>query len=112
MTVTLTDRLTELSGTVRDNRSEPVKDYVLVIFPEDSKLWGSQSRYVRTARPNQDGVYNVKGLPPARYLAVAVPALENGTQNDPALLEQLKPRAKPFSLAEAQTVTLDLPFQP
>ena len=112
MTITLTDRLTELSGTVRDARSQTVKDYVLVVFPEDTKLWGSQSRFVRTARPNQDGLYNVKGLPPARYLAVAVESLENGTQNDPAVLEQLKPRARGFTLAEAQTLTLDLSLQP
>jgi protocatechuate 3,4-dioxygenase beta subunit len=112
LTVTLTDRLTDLSGTVRDNREQPVKDYVLVVFPEDSKLWGGQSRFVRTARPNQDGVYDIKGLPPARYLAAAVDSLENGTQNDPAVLEQLRARGKGFTLAEGQTLALDLSFQP
>jgi hypothetical protein len=112
MTVTLTDRLTDLSGTVRDGRGQPIKDYVLVVFPEDPKMWGGQSRFVRTTRPNQDGAYDIKGLPPARYLAVAVESLENGTQYDPAVLEQLKPRGKGFTLADAQTLTLDLSFQP
>lgn len=112
MVITLTNRLTEVSGTVHDSRGQPVKDYVLVVFPEDSRLWGGQSRFVRTARPNQDGVYDIKGLPPARYLAVAVESLENGTQNDPAVLEPLKPRAKAFTLTEAQTLTVDLSFQP
>jgi protocatechuate 3,4-dioxygenase beta subunit len=108
LTVTLTDKLTDLSGTVLDNRRQAVKDYVLVIFPDDNKLGGGQSRYVRTARPNQDGNFSVKGLPPAHYLAVAVQSLETGTQNDPAVLEQLRPRAKSFALTEGQTLTLSL----
>ena len=112
ITVTLTDRLTTLSGTVRDARSEVVKDYVLVVFAQDPKLWGGQSRFVRTARPNQDGLFSLKGLPPGQYYAAAVESLESGTQNDPAVLERLKARAKVFSLNEAQSLTLDLSFQP
>jgi hypothetical protein len=106
--VTLTDKLTDLSGAVLDSRSQPVKDYILVIFPDDAKLWGGQSRYVRTARPNQDGKFSIKGLPPEQYLAVAVESLETGTQNDPAVLEQLRPRAKAFKLTEGQTLALSL----
>jgi hypothetical protein len=106
--ITLTDRLTDLSGTVQDARGQAVKDYVLVIFPEDNTLWGGQSRYVRTARPNQDGNFNIKGLPPARYLAAAIESLETGSQNNPAVLEQLRPRARSFALTEGQTFSLTL----
>ena len=112
ITVTLTDRLTDLSGSVHDSRSEVVKDYVLVVFAQDPKLWGGQSRFVRTARPNQDGVFSLKGLPPGLYYGVALESLETGTQNDPAVLERLKARGKGFTLTEAQTLTLDLSFQP
>lgn len=108
LTITLTDRLTDLSGSVRDGRGQPVKDYVLVIFPDEPKLWSGQSRYIRTTRPNQEGNFSLKGLPPAHYLAVAVESLETGTQNDPAILEQLRPRAKSFTLADGQSLTLNL----
>jgi protocatechuate 3,4-dioxygenase beta subunit len=106
--VTLTDRLTDITGTVRDARGQPVLDYVLVAFPEDTKLWGPQSRFVQTTRPNQNGTFSIKGLPPGRYLAAAVGALENGLQNDPAVLEQLRPRARSFSLVEGQTIDLNV----
>ncbi len=108
LVVTLTDRLSEITGNVRDGRGQPILDYVLVAFPEDTKLWGAQSRYVQTTRPNQNGTFSVKGLPPGRYLAAVVPALENGMQNDPAVLEQLRPRAHSFSLADGQTLNLNL----
>jgi hypothetical protein len=106
--ITLTDRLTEFTGNVRDARGQPVADYVLVVFPEDAKLWGAQSRFVQTSRPNQNGTFNIKGLPPGRYLSAVVPALENGSQNDPAVLEQLRPRARGFSLTEGQMLNLNL----
>jgi hypothetical protein len=47
MIVTLTDRVTEISGAVNDSRGLPATDYVLVVFSEDARRWGSQSRYVR-----------------------------------------------------------------
>lgn len=106
--VTLTDRLTELTGAVRDGRGQPLADYVLVVFSEDTKLWGAQSRHVQTTRPNQNGTFSIKGLPPGRYLAAVIPSLENGSQNDPAVLEQLRPRARVFSLADGQMLNLNL----
>jgi hypothetical protein len=108
LVITLTDRLSEITGNVRDGRGQPIADYVLVAFPEDPKLWGAQSRYVQTTRPNQNATFSIKGLPAGRYLAAVVPALENGMQNDPAVLEQLRPRARRFSLAEGQTLNLNL----
>jgi len=104
----LTDRLSEITGSVRDARGQAVMDYVLVVFSEDTKHWGAQSRHVQTTRPNQNGTFSIKGLPPGRYLAAVVPSLENGLQNDPAVLEQLKPRARVFSLADGQTLNLNL----
>jgi hypothetical protein len=106
--ITLTDRLSEITGSVRDARGQQLADYVIVAFSEDSKLWGAQSRFVQTTRPNQNGTFSLKGLPPGRYLAAVVPSLENGLQNDPAVLEQLRPRAQNFSLTESQTLNLNL----
>jgi hypothetical protein len=108
LVITLTDRLTELTGSVRDARGQPVADYVLVAFPEDQKLWVPQSRFVQTTRPNQNGTFSIKGLPAGRYLAAVVPSLENGLQNDPALLQQLRTQAQSFSLAEGQLLNLNL----
>ena len=112
LVVTLTDRITEISGAVSDSRGQPAADYVLIVFPEDAKLWGAQSRHVATARPNQNGTFSIKGLPPARYLAAVVPSLENGMQNDTTLLQQLRARADSFTLAEGQTLSLNMDMPP
>jgi protocatechuate 3,4-dioxygenase beta subunit len=106
--ITLTDRVSEVSGLVLDARGQIASDYVLVVFPEDAKLWGAQSRHVQTTRPNQNGVFSIKGLPPGRYLAAAVPSLENGLQNDRGVLERLRSGAEGFSLAEGGSANLNL----
>jgi hypothetical protein len=105
--IVLTDRLTDLSGTVKDSRSQPLRDYVVVTFPDDSAQW-DRSRFIRTGRPDQDGTFEIKGLPPGRYLAVALESLEQGAENDPDLLEQVRQSAKGFSLTDGQTLSIDL----
>jgi hypothetical protein len=93
---------------VRSPGGQPASDYVLLVFPEDQALWGAQSRHVAVARPNQNGTFSIKGLPPARYLAIVLPSLENGTQQDAALLSQLRSRAQNVTLADGQTLNLNL----
>jgi hypothetical protein len=112
MLITLTDRLSEVTGSVRDGRGQAVADYVLVAFADDSKLWGAQSLFVQATRPNQNGTFSIKGLPAGRYLAAVLPALENGRHSDPAVLEQLRSTARSFALAEGQTLNLTLAMAP
>lgn len=106
--IVLTNRLTSVAGEVTGERDAPVQDYVVLVFSDDSSQWGFQSRFIRTARANQDGRFEIKGLPPGRYLGVALDSLEQGAEGDPDLLEQLRQGATRFSLRDGQPVTLDL----
>jgi hypothetical protein len=86
-----------------------VKDYTLVIFAEDSQKWTVPgTRWVTGTRPDQDGRFRVRNMPPGSYYAIAVDYLPRGEWNDPDVLERLKPKAQRFSLGEGETKTLDL----
>jgi hypothetical protein len=65
-------------------------------------------RYTRVVRPDQQGRFETRGLPPGDYLAAAVGSLEVGAHWDPAFRKQVEPAAKRFRLAEAQSATIDL----
>lgn len=106
--VVLSATSSSVSGGVTDDSGRPLADYAVVIFAEDREQWGFQSRHIRLARPDQQGAYQVKDLPPARYLAVAVEAVENGEESDPALLERLRPLATAFTLGEGEQRSLNL----
>jgi hypothetical protein len=61
---------------------------------------------MRSARPDQSGRYQLRGLPPGAYLAVALDYIEEGTWNDAAYLESIRHRAERFALEEAAARTL------
>jgi carboxypeptidase family protein len=99
--VVMSDRPASVVGTVL-SRGEPV-DHAVIVFPDDTTKWTFPSRYVRTTRADGDGRFRVVDLPPGeRYLAAAVPYLEDGEQEDTEFLEKLRSRASSFSLTEGE----------
>jgi hypothetical protein len=106
--VVLTNRISEVSGTVKAN-GQPVTAASVVLFPEDAAQWVFPSRRVRMVRVDQSGVFRARSLPPGeRYLAVAVDYLEQGEFQDPAFLERMRGRATAFSLGDGDNKNLDL----
>jgi Carboxypeptidase regulatory-like domain len=110
--ITLTDRQTSLSGIVKNAQGDATKDFVVAIFPAEPKIGAAATRFTRTIRPDQEGRYQLRGLPPGDYVAAAVESLEQGGEWDPAFQQQMKPRAKTFRLNEGQVLTLDLQLVP
>ncbi|MGH9219548.1 MAG: carboxypeptidase-like regulatory domain-containing protein, partial [Vicinamibacterales bacterium] len=104
-----TQKSTSLSGLVTDDRNRPIVDVTVVIFSLNSERWGMQSRYFRAVRPDTNGRYNARNLPPSdEYGIIAVRNLEPGQSSDPEFLTRARDDAKPFSLTEGETKTVDI----
>jgi hypothetical protein len=107
--ILVTDRVSEVNGKVTTDRGEPTRDYTVVIFPEDSAKWGFPSRYIRSGRADQDGMFKIRALPPdEQYLAVAVDYIEEGEGGDPDFLQQMRDRATRLSIGDGEIKALDL----
>ena len=106
--ILLTRRATTLRGTVQDDRGEPVGDYSIVAFSSDRNKWGYLTRFVRSARPDQDGRFTMRALPPDDYLVVAVEYLESGQEFDPEQLRAWEASAARVSLGEGGTQSVSL----
>ena len=106
--IVVTDTFTTISGTAVNAQRSPVKDYVVVIFPDRLKEGAVPMRFIRSVRPDQEGRYQVRGLPAGEYLAVAVPTLEAGDEWDPAFRKRVEPLGKRFRLSDGQTTNLEL----
>jgi len=106
--VVLSSAVTTLSGAVQDSHAKPVTDYVVVAFAQDSSKWGYLTRFVRTARPNQEGRFSLTGLPPDDYYVVALDYVETGEEYDPEQLEKWKSLATRVTLADAESKPLAL----
>lgn len=107
--VVMTKRIASLSGAVTDSRGNPVLDASVVVFPANDKLWTYQSRFIRAARPDQDGRYRIASLPgPEQYLVVAIQGLEDGQAGDPDFLASVRDAATKFELGEGETKAVDV----
>jgi hypothetical protein len=110
--VVLTQQATELRGHIVDSQGRPASSYVVVVFPEDRRLWMPQSRGIFAAHPDQTGVYTVRGLPDGQYLVAALDFLPPGDERDPKTLERLRARGTAIALQAGEPVTLDLELGP
>jgi hypothetical protein len=106
--VVLTNRVQEVSGQVTDSRMQVVTDVTVMIFAQDKDHWDTASRYQAFARPDQNGRYAVRTLPPGDYYAIALQQIEQSRRGDPAYYEQFVSDAVRFTLTEAETRALDL----
>jgi hypothetical protein len=112
LVITMTDKLTDISGVVTDARGKPLTDYVVLIQPAEQMEPTAMARWVRIARPSNDGRFQIRGARPGRYIAAAVEALEQGRQFAPEFQQRLRQGAKEFSVREGETVTVELRLMP
>jgi hypothetical protein len=94
--VVFTDRVSELIGSVRDDRARPMVAASVIVFSTDRARWYPRSRYVQRDRTEADGSFSIAGLPSGTYYAVPVrdvPADGDDAWQEPAFLESLIPTA-------------------
>jgi hypothetical protein len=106
--IELTQQRTTVSGSVSDDRGGVALDAAVIVFADDPGKWGPHSRFIESARPDQQGRFKIQGLPPGRYVAIAVGYLQPGEERDPDLLEAWRKGATPFTLSEGETHAVDL----
>jgi hypothetical protein len=100
-----TDRLSEINGTVKDNRGVPFTEYTVLAFPDDPSLWRPQARQIMTARPDQNGRFQIRGLPPGEYLLTTIDPAEPGEWFEAEFLEQHRSGAARVSVGEGDVKT-------
>jgi Carboxypeptidase regulatory-like domain len=111
ITLTFTDRPTELSGTLQTPVGTPTADCFIIVFASDKSFWTPSTRRNAMARPTSAGRYVIRNLPPGEYFVAAVTDVEQGDWFDIAFLERLVPAATRITLSEAEKRQLDLRIQ-
>src|SRR6185436_10719551 len=87
--ITLTDRVSELSGTVTDAAGKPGFGSTVIAVSTDRRHWVTGSRRVATSGLTADGRYTFRGLPPGEYRVAAVVDFDSGSQFDVNVLQQI-----------------------
>ena len=106
--IILSNRVTTVAGQVVDDKGVPVADGLVLVFASQAEKWFENSRYVRATRPDEQGGYEIKGLPPGEYLAVAVDYVQEGMWNDPDFLESMRKSAQRLALSDGESRSISL----
>jgi hypothetical protein len=105
----VTTKTQTVTGAVSGSKGDAVKEYTVVVFPEDQQKWSyADNRWISSARADQQGQFKISDLPAGSYLAIAVEYVPQGEWRDPAWLERAAKNATKFTLDEGATRTLAL----
>jgi hypothetical protein len=111
LVVTFTDRLSKVSGMVKDGRGAASPSAAVLVFPVDRERWTGYGRSPRTlasAPASEDGSYTFRHLPPGEYYAIAVGDDYAVDWQDPRTLETLAIQATRLTVTAGVPQTLDL----
>jgi carboxypeptidase family protein len=107
--IEMTARTTTLTGTVNDDKGQPLKDYTVVVFATDQQKWTlPNSRWTASARPDQEGHFRVSNLPAGSYYAIAVEYVAAGDWDDPDWLQRAGQKATSFTLSDGASKSIEL----
>jgi hypothetical protein len=107
VTVTFTDAVNEINGTITTGQGTPITEYTVLAFSTDSTFWRPLSRHIATARPDQTGRFTIRGLPAGGYYLAAVDPAQQGEWYAPSYLEEHRFGAAQVTLNEGETKTQD-----
>jgi hypothetical protein len=108
VTLTLSDKRTQVSGTVRSTAGQPASDCYVVAFSTDRDNWRIGSRRNMTARPATDGSYEFADLPPGEYFVGVLTDLDPVGWQMPESLEPLSQESVRVRVTEGAKVVQDL----
>jgi hypothetical protein len=108
LVLTLTDRHSELSGSLATPEGHPATDYFVVVLPTDRAMWLADARRIKSTRLATDGQYSFADLPAGSYILAAVDDLETTDLADASFLEAVAKTGVPVTIADGEKTKQDL----
>jgi len=108
VTLTLTDKHSELSGTLQTEAGAPAPDGSVVVFPVNRTLWREGSRRMQSSRPASDGRFSFADLPAGEYFVAALADIDGTEWQRPELLEGLAALGLKLVVRDGEKTTQDL----
>ncbi len=105
--VVLTNRITQVLGSVSDLKGLAPSDVAVLAFATDPAQWYAGTRFRKRISPSSDGRFSIDGLPPGDYFVVAAePPRDPGEWLNPETLEKLSRGATRVHLGDGRRVSV------
>ncbi|HEY7292777.1 MAG TPA: carboxypeptidase-like regulatory domain-containing protein [Vicinamibacterales bacterium] len=109
--VEMTNRVSEVTGSVTDADGKPVRECYVIAFAQDSVHWTVQTRHLAVVRPAADDLFHLRLLP-GDYYVVAFADVETNAWTDPDFLALAKDVATKVSVADSQKQIVNVTLSP
>ena len=106
--VTLSDKRTEIAGTLQSASGQPAADYYVVAFSADRANWRHGSRRSVSARPATNGRFVIADLPAGEYYLAALTDLDPLEWQTAEFLEQVAGAGVKVPIGEGEKKVQDL----
>jgi hypothetical protein len=107
--IVLTDRVSELTGRLADDRGRPIGGIPVIVFAASRDRWYPASRFLRRTTTRDDGQFVVTGLPGGDYYVAAVARVpDDGADawQDPDFLDVLQRSASFVSILDGERASV------
>ncbi len=101
--ITISDRLSTVSGALSDTAGKPLPNYSIVLAAADTRFWTPASRRIRVTESDANGHYAFAGMPAGDYWIAAVPDMDPGSQFDPEFLKAAAASSVRVTLGDGAT---------
>lgn len=105
--IVMTDRMTQVSGTVTGG-AQDLESVAVVVIPREERDGMAGQRYTRALRQARADRFQIPGLPAGDYVAAAFEWLEPGSEWNPRIRDAIREAGEQFSLTEGQQRSLTL----
>ncbi len=109
--IVLTDRPSELQGSIVGPATGATAGTSVVVFSPERERWYPMTRYVRRVAARADGTFSISGLPPGGYYVATLVGSGGDDWQDPDALEALISRATFVMIDEGQRAMVRISSQ-
>jgi hypothetical protein len=103
--VLLSPNVSQIDGSVLDDRGQPISGIMAVLVPDRNR---DHTGLFKTATTDQTGHYSIRGIPPSDYKLFAWETLESFGYFDPELLKQSDSQGKAIHISESSKLNQDI----
>lgn len=108
LTVTFTDRVSELSGTLTDATGRPAPGYFVIVASATREYWLPGSRRIVSGLPDVNGRFVFRALPPGDYrVAVTTDLVQSDLADRNALVEMMN-QSTPVTIGVGEKKVFDI----
>lgn len=107
VTVVISANAGTVTGTVMNEKQQPVPNAVVALVPEGDRR--SNTQLFKNATTDRTGQFRIQAITPGNYKLFAWQDVENGAWQNADFLSMYEERGTPIEITEGETKTVSLP---